>query len=399
MRMNKIIHHINHNPLLLILALIGLVTGCTEEYNPDLGDASDLLVIDGSIVKGDTIQTVSISRSTSIYDISFIPVKGCDVWVENSNGQTFWFAEVESGVYQCSIPEEQLAYNTTYTLHVYTLDGEEYISTTETILESSPIDSVYYEMGSYSSSSASYDNGAQFYIDLKAPDENTRNYQWEVNETWEYRSAYEIAGYWNYETLTFTDWFLSDGSNIPRDTFMYCYQTRDIAEVYTSSTQNLTVNEKKKIPLHYVPVETRKLQYNYSVLVKQYALSDKAYVYWNQNMVQSSSSGGLYQTQPSQTRSNIVNVNNADEKILGYFWASSYTQLRIVLDRNYFHSKLSCVVDTLQEGAIDLEYSAYIAFIGYDLYQKKIIGSTSNTCLDCRLLGGTVVKPEFFKDE
>jgi hypothetical protein len=44
------------------------------------------------------------------------------------------------------------------------------------------------------------------------------------------------------------------------------------------------VNEKKKIPLSYISGESEKLNVKYSILVKQFALSDGAFDFWNKNL-------------------------------------------------------------------------------------------------------------------
>ncbi len=391
MQMNNKIY-----PSILMLIMLFILASCIDEYNPKLGDASDLLVVDARLIKGDTIQYVYVSRSTAVDESYFNPVRNCEVKVVNTRGDEFYYFEVSEGTYQAIIPQEYLAVGEEFVLQLSTPYGNEYISDPETILESSPVDSIYYLLEEYTSSSEAYEEGAQFYIDLKAPDENTKNYRWTVEEDWEYHAAYTIAGYWDAEHQEFDDWF-GFSTHPPRDTFFICYNNRIIPSVYASSTRNLTVNEKKKIPLQYVPFEGNKLRYNYSIRVKQYALSDAAYVYWNQNQVQNAGAGSLYETQPSQAQSNIYNINDESERVLGFFWASSYTEKRIALENTYSGTDLLCHADTI-ELLSDIPFNTYIAFIGLDPPMNVILGRTSATCLDCRESGGTVVKPDFFKN-
>lgn len=445
-----------HYKIVIVTLLLIVGSSCVEEFNPTLDEASNLLVVDARIIREDSVQTIKLSRSTSIYDIRFVPVTSYDILVRNSMDNEYIFSEVSDGVYTCVIPKEQLEYGMEYKLYLTSPSGEMYESATETILESSPIDDVYYEITSYTSSSQSYDDGAQFYVDLKAPESSSNNYRWTVEETFEYHASFLIAGEWSgsdYEdwlnideepiihrwdtvltggdtTFTDGDWdfyvenqdttftpsyvvyfnWYDEIDNSPADTFRYCYRTRDVPEIYTSTTDNLLANEKKKIPINYVPLDTRKLAYNYSIMVKQYALSEDAYVYWNQNQVQSSSSGGLYETQPSQSHSNIVNVNDPDEKVLGYFWASSFSEKRIVLTEKLgVNNSPLCVADTIPTynfvyGFEDPEPQQYIALIGTVTEQavgnatqvNALLGKVDQSCVDCRESGGVLERPSFF---
>ncbi len=223
-----------------------LLNSCIEEFNPKLGSPVELVVIDGSIVKGDSLQQVVVSRSTAINNTVFNPIFGCDVWVVDEVNREFYFEEKDEGVYQAVIPDEYLAFNSRFKLRVTTPDNNEYESEYEQILESSPIDSVYYGVEPYQSSSEQYDVGLQFYADLKAPDANTKNYRWNLVETYEYHSKYYINGFWDTKLDTLIEY-------IPQiDSLFYCWTTSSINELYSSSTENLLLNEKKKIPLSYV---------------------------------------------------------------------------------------------------------------------------------------------------
>jgi hypothetical protein len=388
-----------HKRSYVIPALIGIAivfTSCIEEYTPKITESTELLVIDGSIVKGDSLQTVNISQSTAVDDNYFNALSGCAVWATNGQGMEFTFEEGDDGEYNAIISNEYLAYGSEFKVSIITPDGNEYESDYETIYESSEIDSLYYLEEDYQSSSISSDLGLQFYIDLKAGESATKNYRWVLEETWETHTLYPKMFSYSSNEMSYTITELG-GSY---DSLSVCYKTEASPDVYIASTENLTVNEKKKIPLVYYAETSYKLNYNYSVLVKQYALTDMAYVYWNKVMAASTESGGMYQTQSSSTVSNICNINDPDEVVLGFFWASSCTEKRINFSGplTEFHDGHAC-------GLAELDLSeAYPPANPYEPTYLVNLGTESSPaywyaapmCFDCTLVDGTTTKPDFF---
>ncbi len=376
-----------------IIFLSLIFTNCIEKYEPQHNDFNDLLVISGSIIKGDSIQTVTISRSTPYNNSSHDPIGNCEVWAINEFEQEFHFEESKTGVYKIKIPEQFLNFNSQFKLRVNTPDGNEYESSYEPILESSPVDIVYYEEESFHSSSVDYPNGLQFYLDLKAPSGFSRKYRWKLEETWEYHT-HKIYGEISPVDTTF---FYP-----PKDSISKCWRTIPVVGLYSSSTENLSLNEKKKIPLNYVPKSSIQLNYGYSLLVKQYALSDVAYEYWNRHQFFINESGGLYDKQPSQSKSNIYNINNSDEIILGLFWAASFTQKRV-----FFKGPLGniiinqyCELDTLNKKSniSGVNYFGLLGFKEIGDSRIPIYGTAPKKCFDCQLQGGTNIKPIFWED-
>lgn len=381
--------------IIYLFSLILVFSSCVEEFTPEVYEEADLLVVQGSIIKGEDTQLIEITRSTSFYNPEEKPVSGCYVRVMDDKGNGFVFSEDNSGNYTANIPQQYLNYNSSFKLFVTTPDKKYYESELETILEGSPVDTVYYATEDYQSSSVYYSEGIQLYLDLSAPNENTRHYRWTVEETWEYRSKFFIDATWDEELDTVY-------IHRPRIADKYfCWNTMDVNGFYSASTENLTVNERKKIPLNYLAGNDPKLNYSYCALVKQYTLGDKAYEYWNTNKVESSESGGLYQTQPSQSRSNIVNINDPDEIVLGFFWVSSFTEKRMFFQGPFknLNYQYACEADTLVLDDIGILYTNKYYTILYENPDTVIWGTAWTPCLDCTAQGGTNEKPDYWEDK
>ncbi|MBN1181750.1 MAG: DUF4249 family protein, partial [Bacteroidales bacterium] len=238
---------------------------------------------------------------------------------------------------------------------------------------------------------------------LSAPDTATKNYMWQVIETFEVQTVYEIDGYWYEKALGVPEFDpVSDSINV-------CWKTEEISRWYTSSTRNLTVNEKKKIPLNYVSGFDPKLNIRYSILVKQFALSASAYEYHNLNNFMTSE-GGLYSVQPPQSKCNIKNIHDPYETVLGYFWAASYTQKRIFYKGPFDNINLShcnyvrpCIPP---EGVSLLDFfrtingSVFLIALEFDKDKPDSVTlwgyPPEQICIDCTTEGGVTEKPDFW---
>lgn len=385
-----------------IISFVFILTGCIEAFDPEINSSVELLVVDGSIIKNDSIQQVLISTSTDIDNPEYSPVVNCSVSVTDKLGNVFSFTEIDEGSYTAEIPEEYLVYGNEFRLDIVSPENKHYQSEWEELLESSPIDSIYSEEEYYQSSSEQYEIGLQFYADLKAPDTASKNYRWIIEETWEIHTEYGIDCLW--EKGVTEGYPVYSPVNIS-----VCWDTRSINSFYSSSTENLSFNEKKKIPLNFLSGTSKKINVMYSLLVKQYVLTDKAYEYINQNGITTDVVGGLYQTQPSQSKGNVSNVDDPDEVILGFFWASSYTEKRIFYDgplNNYNSDCKLSICDPDEECNLLAKLNGLglntVGLVAVEYYPRskevKVWAFPYNQlCIDCTIEGGTTVRPDFWE--
>lgn len=389
--------------LLLSLSIILPFSGCIEQFMPQLSAYEEVLVVDASIIRGDSIQKVVLSKSTDVFEPDFNPMTGCDVYVTDQDGNEFIFEESgRKGTYLSAIPQSYLSFGSVFQLHITTPEGKEYSSATETILESSPIDSIYHILEPHQTSATAFDNGLQFYADLKAPDSATKNYLWKVEETWEIYTEYNIDGQWKTTSISLPRYKPIEGLS-------HCWSIEPVLANYTASTQNLVVNEKKRIPLNFVPGTSSKLDVRYSVLVKQFTLNDEAYIYHNQNNFATSGDEGLYQKQPAQSKCNIKNLDDPNEVVLGYFWASSYTQKRLFFEGPLTTPQQDCEDLTLCIPPKHQSLMQYFQGLGRDLYLVAMEFANApadsvtlwafppdQMCIDCTTDGATTRKPDYW---
>ncbi len=377
-----------HRVMVAFLAFLP-VFGCVYPYNPDLDEVKELLVIDGHIIKGEPIQTITISRSTVYSNPQFYPETGCLVNVVDDQGNNFRFTETAKGIYTSQIPDEKIRFNATYQLFVTTPDNHNYESTPELLLKDVPVDRVYYVEEPGQTAATGNMEGIQVYTDLKAEEGNARNYRWVMEETWEYERSYPIE-------LKYDGLKKQKVSLLNSDTLVVCWKTQPVVGFFSSSTEGLKVNEKKRIPLNYISSLTNRLYIRYSLLVKQYSMSESAYEYFNTKKAETQESGSLYETQPVQSSSNLINADDPAEKVLGYFWASSFSEKRIFIQPPYrFAPKKQCYPwipdwESLPKLDPDIRNSFYITVI------EGVAYTAEEKCFDCTKAGGTRVRPYFW---
>jgi len=61
-----------------------------------------------------------------------------------------------------------------------------------------------------------------------------------------------------------------------------CWKNITSTDIIINSTEKLESDIIQKFPINFVSLETDRLSYRYSILVKQYCLTRDAYVFWDQ---------------------------------------------------------------------------------------------------------------------
>jgi len=375
-------------PVFIIALLAGY--GCIEPYSGDIDDEPELISIKDSVVKGMGRQEIVVSRTTSLMHPDFEPVAGCMVAVMDDLENEFIFEEISRGVYSKNIPDEDLVIGRNYKLIVITPGGDHYESDFEKLESGVPVDSTYYEIEQRFDPDIQEDiDGLQFYVDLRAPDSISRYFRWIITETFEYTSAGHISYYYYDASLE---------PVIPSDIWaLYrCWLTEELDDIYLTSTVNLTRNEKKQIPLNYVSTETDRLKIMYSLLVHQYSINEDAFNYFMQNKISAEGSDGLYTQQPQQPVTNIRNLEDDTERVLGYFWLSEVSTKRIFVPRinsldvnDHFYPIETFNMEDHGDGPFPLP------IMEDPETGERMTGGTY--CFDCRRRGGTTTRPEFWK--
>jgi len=381
------------NKWTISIFLVVLSTGCIEPFEPTIEETSEVLVIDGRITDAQGPQTITISRSSPYNNPQFQPVSGCVVRVEDDAGFGITFLENAEGIYQSDPEPDFLAAGKAYKLQIITPDDEVYESEYDSLLACAPIDKLSYklEVQGTSDPDISY-YGIRFYADVKGKVEESRNYMWTFEETWEYISYYRIQYIW--------DGFVFQNHTPQLHGFKICYLTEGLENFEVGSSSMMESNEIHQQPLHFVSNQTPRLQEQYSLLLAQHSLSYDAFLYWDKIRAQSGDAGGLFETQPSKTKGNISNINDPEEKVLGYFFASQVQEKRIIVSEDFDFQIIGfdCPLDTansLEDFGMNYPYIMYSLSI---MGRGPPYAFSYKECHDCTYRGGVTTKPEYWGD-
>jgi hypothetical protein len=288
---------------------------------------------------------------------------------------------------------------------VSTPGGETYESGFEELLACPPIEEIPWDiLVTYTSNPNIAYLSVQFYITTNATGDYAKNYLWELEETWRYHSPYKI---WDiYDSIRDYEGdprvgIIRGTSEDPSDSLQTCYRTLLIPEIYTYSTRNIAGDYIRRIPINSVSNQSDRLSSRYSLLVKQYSLTDKAYDFWKTLEGQAKESGELYGTQPAMIRGNIVSAGNPGETVLGLFYAAAVTEKRIFIKPDIYVLRSYCSPQGFDEAEL-MEYLSNFIPSYYPIYLYRINDSTfdyaDQQCFDCRLRGGSLVAPTFWED-
>lgn len=356
--------------------LLILMIGCIDPYMPpEIKPSGALLVINGHIdVNSKSI--IKLTRSQNLLENEESEkVKGALVWIEDENGSKYPLTEESDGIY--SLEPRSFA-SAKHRLSVQTKDLKKYASDFVEIKNSPPIDSVSWEV--------TPDLGVQLYANTHSIENNTSYYRWKFDETWLYTSAYPSM-------------YVPD--------IYECWRSHSSSDILTSSSSRLSENVISKFPLTFLEQRDERIRYTYSILVKQYSITEDAWSYWNQLKKTTEDLGTIFSPMPSQVKGNFQCTSNPEEPVLGYFSIGAIAEKRIFLSslqlpapstyKTYYES-YGCTLTEVLNGN-EGNFSGYIkisginnpsgpGFIGY--YYSIV------PCADCRVAGGTNVKPDFW---
>ena len=193
-----------------------------------------------------------------------------------------------------------------YTLKIKTADGKEYQSSSVLLRPTPDIDNVYAQ---YLPAPIDGPSRIQFYVDTSDPQNKTHFYRWEYEETYEIKTPYESKFYWvGGNAVTDRGVSVSD-----------CWASDTSKNILIETSTGLLEDKITSFPIHSVPAESQAMEVKYSLLVRQFSLSEKSYNFWNTLQKVNESQGTLFDIQPGEVTGNITSVTDPGLPVLGYF--------------------------------------------------------------------------------
>lgn len=303
--------------LLFILVLI-IAFNCKKSYNPPtISSLNSFLVVEGVINSGSDSTFIKLSRTVNLSSKTTIkPELMAKVSVESENNNSYILTETSKGYYVCA--GLNLNNDLKYRLRIMAQNGEQYLSDFVPVLNSPPVDSVNYTVQNM---------GVSIFVNTHDPNNKTRYYRWDYNETWRFHSDFNSFFKSNGDTVLYRD--------LVNDQIYTCWHTDTSSTIVLANSARLGKDVIVNNPVNFIASTSIKLANEYSILVKQYALTADAYNFWQNLKKNTEQLGTIFDAQPSQISGNIHSIINKSQLVIGYVSVGSISSKRLfILNRN-----------------------------------------------------------------
>lgn len=383
---------------LLCAAALSFLTTCKKPFNPVIVQSNvNILVVEGTINTGNDTTFIKLSRTVKIDSNTVKPETGATIAVQGDDNSSYPL-NVYSTAGTYYVTGLNLSTSHKYRLDIHTSDGHEYQSDYVENKVTPPIDSLnYLQVG----------DGVQMYVTSHDPNNGTRYYRWDFDETWSYYSAIQGVLKWENGQV---EYLTAD------EMYHECYKFAHPSNtVYVGSSAKLAKDVLYKAPLAYVYASSGKLAHVYSILIRQYALTADGYNYWSNLKKNTETLGSIFDAQPSTLAGNIHSVTDPKEVVIGFISASTVTSLRYFIEgRNLnlavpnppsvctggggvipvdpeltLNTRLHATLDHPDTLLVNQQTNPMTGAVTGYIYAPAI-------CVDCRLAGGTNVKPSYW---
>jgi hypothetical protein len=303
------------------------VSSCLDPYLPNLKNYQSLLVVEGLISNENSSYKIKLSRTISYEDSTPEKVSDANVNIIDGNGIKTHLQNSGDGYYKTDSTSIRGVIGQKYTLQILTSDGKEYKSEECTMLPVAGIDTLYYEKGEeFSGNPVKAFTGIKVFLNSADATGLNQYFRWTFEEVWKFI----VPGVQRYTFIFINDTTFSfRGVPVVND---ICWKSSKSGEIITNSILpgGSTYIDKQLIQF-IAPVKSDRLSQQYSILVKQYSVSKKEYDFWNDLQKVNEVGGDIFNSQPYKVISNIHNVNDANEMVLGYFEVSAVSQKRMFI--------------------------------------------------------------------
>jgi len=376
--------------------IILLIAGCRQRYDsPVKSPVTGYLVVDGVINSGPDSTAITLSRTTKFDNKSIVYETGAAVNVQGEDSSVHLLTESGKGLYVAGNLHLNNALK--YRLRISTSDGKKYASDFAAIKNNPPIDSISWKLEN---------GGLQLYINTHDPLNNTRYYQWYFDETWEIHSSYTSSLKYKIVqgggVITYSVVY-RDSSTFSWDpSIITCWQFNKPYNIFISSTAKLS-QDIIYLPLQFIPKASVKLSALYSMHLKQYAWTKEGYEFLDRMRKNTETTGSVFDPQPSELNSNIHNIADATEPVIGYFNICPVQQSRIFIrngdvpgwgySSNCTSVEIENISDSIMRKGIGLLPTEVVKLS--PLGTIAIFTAATPECVDCTLRG-TNKKPAYW---
>lgn len=409
--------------LLTLLAFTGIIS-CKKVYTPQLVSVStNFLAVDGDIFSGDST-LIRLSRTTKLTDTTQIKAElRAIVAVESDQNALYPLTEKGKGLYVLGVTTFDK--NRKYRLNIKTGDGKIYQSDFVPMKITPPIDSIYIKQ--------TQPNEITFYADSHDGANDTRYYRFDYKDTWMYVPIYPT-------TYKYKDGFISYVEQYSADDIGHCFRTSNSTELVVGSTVKLSQDVLKQQPIFSLTSASEKIAQTYVIQLREYAITKEGFEYYEKLKKNTEQIGTIFDPQPTFLTGNIRCISSPNDVVIGFISASTVSRKQFTLYRkdnpieptevnlniekiNRFAyapplyercmAKLAPPPTVSKEQGVPWGFGCPITGIDpVNIGPKSMLASGDSLlfnndtkagcqyapkeCVDCRLKGGTNIKPAYY---
>ena len=368
---------------------LATLIGCRRPYDPPAISApNNYLVIDGFINTGaNAITKFILNRSINLDDTSTTgtPELYAQFSINCSDGTSYTLIDSNNAGIYTSTPLS-LDITQQYSISITTYDGQKYQSDRVPCKQTPMIDSIFWRQP----------DDLTVYLATHDPANATRYYRFDYTGTYEHDA-----------NLT-SPWMVRNGNLIAADStnqLTRCWSTENSTNALITTTTALSEDRVTGFPIVNFPNGDARIDIGYSILVRQYALTEDAYNYWQTIQKMAQNVGTLFDIQPTQLVGNIRCLSNPGQPVIGYISASSVQQQRLLIwessMHNWQHNSPAFSCDTTSVPYNQADFPAYNFpdennYGPYYFNGPTILVLAPVFCLDCTRFGGSNIKPPFW---
>lgn len=386
--------YLKYTGLLILITQVAWLISCVEEIPIESDGFEDAIVIEATVTDQVMRQQVKLSQSFSIDADGPEPLSGADIKITGE--EEYIFEESEPGIYISKEPFGAQP-GISYSLMV-SINGKEYESLPTKLTGTGSIGELKARRIQYQG-----EDGVAITLNNETSTGAANYYRYEFTETFKFNANY----------FKVSDIAIIDGLpvEVPKQKEEYtCYRTEDSNKFVLANTNSLSENSVTDLLIAFIDGDDPKLSKRYSILVKQYVISREAYTYYELLEELSGSDNVFSQNQPGFFSGNIANINDPEEKVIGYFDISNVSVKRLYFNYEDFYDPegirprfvayancevtlpdISTLMTQIEQGAVRWSETQ----VPENSVRPFYVVPTP--CVDCTLFG-TNIKPDFWED-
>ena len=290
---------------------------CKKPYNPPaITGNSGFLVVEGVINSGPDSTTIKLSKTVNVSGANATnPVSNAAVAVVSDQGVTFPLTETANGNYVATGLNLDKTHQ--YRLSIKTSDNKQYQSDLAPVVVTPTIDSIGYNI-----INTDGQTGIQIYANTHDPSNTLKYYRWDYDEAWAFHAKY-------------VSFYVSNGTTLvvrrPDQDVSYCYSSDVSSAIVLGSSAKLKQDVIYQSPIIFIASTSEKIESEYSILLRQYALTADAYNFWTNLKKNTEQLGSIFDAQPTQLTGNIHCTTNPAEPVIGYVSVCTVASKRVFI--------------------------------------------------------------------